>query len=467
MEFKNNIEYEIKTSEGWCGFKGIKKSIIPYYFIVSFDDETILKGSENHQVQLSQGSFWEISLLEIGDELMGGKKVVNIECIEEEIEVYDVLNINNNSNSYIASNIIHHNCAFIDNIEEIFTSIRPTISTGGKIIALSSPNGVGNWFHRKWAEALSGENSFYPILLPWNVHPDRDLAWFEKEKLDMTPKEIAQEYECDFLASGETFIDQMFLNNYESIIKDPKEKRHHGDLWIWVDPDYSMQYIVAADVARGDGADYSAFHVICVETTEQVAEFKGKLPTREFAHLLMAIASEYNNALLSVENSSIGWDVVNEILEKGYQNFYHSPRGNVDMSMEAYSRRVENNQTVPGFSIGQAIRPLVISKMESYIRDRVLTFYSKRLLNELRTFVWIHGKPQAMKGYNDDLVMSIGQALYLRDTAMTFFKSNVEQSRAALSAVYKSSGNGPVFDPQNPYHMPTHGGGFENIDWLL
>ena len=70
--------------------------------------------------------------------------------------------------------------AHVDGLEELWTGLYPTLSTGGRCIALSTPNGVGNWFHKTYVEAESGENDFHPVILPWDVHPDRDQAWFEK-----------------------------------------------------------------------------------------------------------------------------------------------------------------------------------------------------------------------------------------------------------------------------------------------
>jgi hypothetical protein len=375
--------------------------------------------------------------------------------------------------SYAVSLLIIDEAAFINGIDEIYTSIKPTISTGGGCIALSSPNGVGNWFHKKWTESLIGDavldGKFFPILLPWNVHPERDKVWFDKEKQNMSPREIAQEYECDFLSSGNTVIDPKYLEFYEKTwLKDPVEKRLlGGDLWIWKYVDHSHQYIVAADVSRGDGQDYSTFHIIDVNTCEQVAEFKSKVPTREFARILVSISTEYNQALLSVENANIGWDVVNEIISIGYFNFYHSPRMAGDFSADTYLKKIENNQTVPGFTMGTNIRPLVISKMESYIREKTFQFYSKRLLEELRVFIWLNGKAQAMNGYNDDLVMALGMGLYLRDTASRLAGSNIEYSRAVIDSVYKSIGSTPSYNPQNPTHIMTGRGTFEDMSWVL
>ena len=39
---------------------------------------------------------------------------------------------------------------------------------------LSTPNGVGNWFHRTWMDFEDGLNDFNFIKLHWSVHPDRE-----------------------------------------------------------------------------------------------------------------------------------------------------------------------------------------------------------------------------------------------------------------------------------------------------
>lgn len=379
----------------------------------------------------------------------------------------------NSARSYSVSLLIMDEAAFIENIDKIYTAIKPTISTGGKCIALSSPNGNGNWFHQKWVVATTSINDddgkFYPILLPWQVHPERDQAWFEKEKNNMTAKEIAQEYECDFLASGDTVVDPSILDLYEEWIKEPLERLGpSGDYWIWNYVDYSHQYILAADVARGDGKDFSAFHVIDSTTCEQVAEFKGKIGTRDFARLLVSIAVTYNNALLSVDNSSVGWDVVNEVLEVGYTNFYYSPKMSSDFSIETYTRRVDSGQTVPGFTLGVGVRPLVIGKMESYLKDKTFVFKSRRLKEELKVFIWYNGKAQAMNGYNDDLVLALGMGLYLRDTATKLYNNNVASSKAAINSVFRSTGNNPNYDKNNPFHQIINkNGDFMDTSWVI
>jgi hypothetical protein len=379
--------------------------------------------------------------------------------------------------SYAVSLLLIDEAAFIEGIDKIYTSIKPTIATGGGIIALSSPNGVGNWFHKMYTEAEASGNDFKAVKLPWNLHPDRiaptDIGWEQRERANMSAREFSQEYDCDFLGSGNTVIESDVLSFYEQThIQDPIERRFMGgDFWIWSYPDYSRSYIIAADVARGDGSDYSAFHVIDTESCEQVAEYKSQISTREFGHMLVSVASEYNNALLVVENANIGWDVINTIIERGYSNLYYSPRSYGEMNMDKWMAKIESEQTVPGFTNSTKTRPLVISKMESYIRERVFIFHSKRLLEELRVFIWQHGKAQSQNGYNDDLALSLGIGLFVRDTALKFSTQGLDLTRAALMGISSTvqTSRHSSFSPNfiNPYTMEDGMGGTEDITWLF
>ena len=93
------------------------------------------------------------------------------------------------------------------------------------------------------------------------------------------------------------------------------------------------------------------------------------------------------------------------------------------------------SNVVPGFTTSMKTRPLIIAKLEEFVRNKLLILYSNRVLDEIRTFVWVHGKPQAMKGYNDDLVMSLAIACWIRDTALLANKRAEEYNRVCLDAM--------------------------------
>ena len=363
--------------------------------------------------------------------------------------------------------------AFIDNIEETFTAAQQTLATGGQCMALSTPNGIGNWFHQTWAKAESRENSFIPIRLPWTVHPERNQEWRDQQDSDLGPRMAGQECDCDFLASGDTVFepdDMAFIE--QTSLKEPMERRGvDGNFWIWEAPDYTKSYMVVADVARGDSTDYSACHIFDIENAIQVAEYKGKISPKEFGNVLVGIGSEYNDALLVVENANIGWSTIEQIQEREYRNLYFSPKSHNE-TVESYMQKYERDKLVPGFTMSMRTRPLVIAKMMEYIRDRSVTIQSKRLLEEMRVFIWKNGKAQAQVRYNDDLVMSFATALYVRDTALRLQQQGLDLARAQLSSFANSNAKNKAImssvanQRENPYlHKTQHGE--EDIRWLL
>ena len=364
--------------------------------------------------------------------------------------------------------------AFIDNIDETFTAAQQTLATGGQCMALSTPNGIGNWFHQTWEKAESGENSFLPIKLPWTVHPERDQKWREQQDSDLGPRMAGQECDCDFLASGDTVFEPDDMLFYEqTYLKEPLEKRGvDTNLWIWEGVDYTKSYMVVADVARGDSADYSAFHIFDIESCTQVGEYKGKLSPKDFGNVLVGIASEYNQALLVVENANIGWATIEQIMERQYSNLYYSSTSQME-TVESYMSKYERDKLVPGFTMSVRTRPLVVAKMIEYIRERGVTIQSKRLIGEMRVFVWKNGKPQAQINYNDDLLMACATALYVRDTALRLRQQGMDLARAQLSSfqnlnaknkgVMKSVGN----QQNNPYLIDNGYGQQEDVSWLL
>jgi hypothetical protein len=366
--------------------------------------------------------------------------------------------------------------AFIDNISTIFTAAQQTLATGGQCFAISTPNGTGNWFHKTYANAQIQENKFIPISLPWTVHPERSQTWRDEQDKTLGPREAAQECDCNFSTSGATVLEPETLAWYEATcIQEPVEKRGiDGNLWIWEQPDYSRIYAVVADVARGDGQDHSAFHIIDVELAKQVGEYKGQLGTRDYGNMLVGIATEYNDALLVIENASIGWDVVQTAIDRGYKNLYYSPKSDGALTdAEAYANKYsDGNNMVPGFTMSQRTRPLVVAKMKSYMQEQSCIVQSKRLMEELRTFIWKNGRPQAQDGYNDDLVMSWGTALFLRDTTLRFKQAGQDLSRAALNSMGKSEAGYQVYQTsnpnyQNPWEIKNPYGESEDIKWLL
>lgn len=376
--------------------------------------------------------------------------------------------------------LIIDEAAFIDNIEEIWLSAQYTLSTGGRAIILSTPNGVGNFFHNTWVDAEAKKNNFHTIKLPWHLHPERDQKWRDQQTALSGVKGSAQECDCDFSTTGNTVIDIPTLDFYKNEkVKDPIEMRGiDKSLWLWEYPDYGRSYIVCADVARGDGADYSAFHVIDIESFTQVAEYQGQISTKDYGNMLVSIATEYNNALLVVENANIGWAVLQQIIDRGYPNTFYS---SADLQYVDIERQISNKfnamekKMVPGFTTTMKTRPLIVSRLEMYFRERSIEVRSARLVNELRTFIWNGNKPEALPKYHDDLVMSFSIGMWVRDTALKLRQQGVDITKSLINNINKLGNADPIYKTgnltaQQAWEMnigKTGNDKKESLNWLL
>lgn len=335
--------------------------------------------------------------------------------------------------------LIVDEAAFVEGMEELWTGILPTITTGGRCIALSTPNGVGNWFYKTYTDAEAETNLFNAINLPWSVHPDRDEEWFREQTKNMSKREVAQEFECSFNMSGETVISP---DDMLSITEKTKEPNHRTgfdrNYWIWEEPKTGVGYLISADVSRGDGADNSVFHVFRLDNFEQVAEYQGKPNHDMFAMMLNSVGKEYGNALMVVENNNVGFNVLDKLQTLEYPNLYYSTKGShefVDQLTAEYSE----NGVIPGFSTTSKTRPLIIAKMEEFVRNKIIKINSPRTVRELQTFVWNNGKPEAMRGYNDDLVLSLSIGCWVKDVALGVNKRETAYASAILNSMIKTN----------------------------
>ena len=368
--------------------------------------------------------------------------------------------------------LILDEAAFIDKIDQIWTASQATLTTGGQCIALSTPNGVGNWFHKTWVDAEEGRGMFNPIKLHWTVHPERNDDWRKEQDTLLGPSGAAQECDCDFLTSGTGVIDAVLLEKLrKEQCKDPVEKRGiDGNMWVWEQPNYNKDYIVCADVGRGDSADYSAFHVIELESLTQVAEYKGRINTKDFGNMLVSVATEYNDALLIVENNNIGWATIQQIIDRDYPNLFYTSKDlqYVDVQHQVTNKHYsEEKRMVAGFSTTSKTRPLIISKLEEFFREESVMVRSNRLIDELLTFVYINNRAEAMPGYNDDLVMSFAIGLWVRDTALRLRTQGVELTKKTLSKMMDNEGLYTPNDNKNDSWEWDTGKEKESLDWLL
>jgi hypothetical protein len=170
---------------------------------------------------------------------------------------------------------------------------------------------------------------------------------------------------------------------------------------------------------------------------EIIAEYQGKVTPDVFSEILHSAGKEYGNCMIIVENNSVGFSVLEKLREKGYPNIYYSIKSShtyVDQQQAEFK-----SNSVAGFTTSSKTRPLIIAKMEEFVRNKLIKIYSSRLLNEMKTFVWNNGKPEAMRSYNDDLVMACSIGCWVRDTALIENQRNVEYKKAMINSMISTN----------------------------
>lgn len=361
-------------------------------------------------------------------------------------------------------------------VEDLWAASYPTLSLGGSAIVISTPRGIGNWYHKQWSSAVDGDSDFVPKTVHWTKHPiysenttwvcqneecghiqdngDIDGSipcevcftnylkptspWYETQKKQLnSDNKVAQEYDMDFLGSGDGFISDRYLKELSKNCKQPISVSGIKDLiWTWKEPQPGRKYLISADVARGDGGDFSTFHVIDIDNKEQVEEFRGKIPSDKFAQMLIEEGYKYNEAMLAVEANSIGYHTCLKIEESEYPNIFYSSRGTEG------NKKVDTTKhdgMVPGFQTTKNSRQLIFSQLEEDIRNGNFIVHSSRLISELRTVIWRNGRPEAMSGYNDDLTIAAAIALYIISVHMQDLINYKEGIISSLNAI---SGHG-------------------------
>jgi len=299
-----------------------------------------------------------------------------------------------------------------------------------------------------YTQAEANLNEFNAIKIPWHFNPDYDQAWFDKMTSNMSKRQIAQEFLCDFASSGETFLDDAAIEWMRTCIQKPIDRA--GDdknVWVWKYPLSEHDYIMSADVSRGDSKDYSTFHIIDCNTGEIVCEYKGKIRPDNFGLLLNEFGLKYNKALLCPENNSYGFATILKLIELRYPRIYYK-RNNKAAYIGNYIPPTTADQA--GFNTNGKTRGTILAKLEEVIRNKQIISYSSRFYEELKVFTWQSGKAQAKRGFNDDLVMSLAIGSWLYDASSDYSKDTKTVNEAMLNAFKfekkefnsESSGNG-------------------------
>lgn len=106
---------------------------------------------------------------------------------------------------YPASRVYLDEFAFAEYDTLIMQGIAPTLSTGGQLTVLSTPKGRNNLFFRLWQGFEGGEWSRHSVH--WRDCPRYTDAWAERQRAEMTRQAFAEEFDLDFISSGDAVFD--------------------------------------------------------------------------------------------------------------------------------------------------------------------------------------------------------------------------------------------------------------------
>ena len=297
--------------------------------------------------------------------------------------------------------------------KEFWTSITPTLSTGGKAIVTSTPNSDEDQFALIWKLANKleddygnpteiGQNGFRAFRAYWREHPDRDDAWAAQQRAILGEERFRREMDCEFIIDDETLIAPTKL--VDLVATEPIYKT--GQVRWFKQINREHIYVVALDPSLGTGGDPSAIQVFDANTTEQVAEWRHNrtdIPSQ--VRILADVCKHINEArrdsksiYFTVENNSIGEAALISIAEYGEENiqgYFLSDPGSG--SGRKYRK---------GFNTTNKPKLAACAKLKNLIETGRMRINSASLITELKNFI-AHGAGYAAKiGETDDLVMA-------------------------------------------------------------
>ena len=432
---------------------------------------------------------------------------------------------------YTPTILIFDEAAYIDADEDFWSACMASLSTGGKVIVISTPNGFDPIYYSIYAQAIKGMNDFKITEMFWFRDPryskdlklikcddiihymlnradykddeitidysnikvsDRDFedikqkiekgykaysSWFEamSKKLKFDKRKISQELECNFLGSGDNVIPAETMKKIkENHIKEPENKFMGGVLWQWKEPIVGHRYIMGMDVSRGDSEDFTTFIIIDFDEREQVLEYIAKVPPDIVAEIAYKWAIMYNAFIVTDITGGMGVATSRKLQELGYKNLYVDGVNPADK----WKWDPKQEDKIPGINFNSK-RVLIVQAFEEALRFG-FAVRSQRLFNELNTFVYVNGRPDHQKGQHDDLIMAMAMAIYVGESSFSKLEKATEQAKAMIESwttdktMFKDSSQN--FNPSIPvqndmYSNRTYTGptksDYENYSWLF
>ncbi|MCQ2439420.1 MAG: hypothetical protein MJ074_06635, partial [Oscillospiraceae bacterium] len=327
------------------------------------------------------------------------------------------------------------------------------------VIIESTANGYDE-FKDLWDGAVSGENAWRPVFLPWYMEPeyrrpvepgtewtDEERAlqkqygldeeqltwrrWCIKTNCGGSVEQFHQEYpntpDEAFLLSGDPYFDNgvimarrqaaaepvrrgLFVYDEPEIEGGPPrnwrfEDQKKGYIKIFEEPKQGHPYVLAGDTA-GDGSDSFTVHVLDNIDGHQVAELKQPLSEILYARQIFCMGYYYNTGLIAIETNYSTYPEM-KVEEWHYPKLYQRER------FDTYTGQMVK---AFGWVTSPKTRPVLLAGLHTVMEEAPELICSFDLLGEMLTFVYNKDRrPEAAPGEHDDLVMAAGIAHAVRD----------------------------------------------------
>ena len=311
--------------------------------------------------------------------------------------------------------------AFVENWDEFFASVFPTISSGKttKMLFTSTPNGL-NHFYKTCEGAREGTNGFEFVEVTWQDVPGRDEKWKEDTlaSMDFDQGKFAQEFECAFLGSSGTLIEGNKLKSL--VIRNPIQEQ--SGIKIYEQPNKERTYAMVCDVSRGKGLDYSAFSVFDITSMpyKQVCTFRDNAVTPiDYAEIIYRVLKIYNDCYVLIEINDIG-EQVSDLLHYDYEVETILFTESAGRSGKRISGGFSGKGVDKGIRTTKTVKAIGCNMLKMLVEQDQLILNDFDTINELSTFSRKGNSYEAESGCHDDTVMCCVLFSWLSD--QTFFK---------------------------------------------
>jgi len=312
---------------------------------------------------------------------------------------------------YTLNNVLATELAFWDDPDEKMTALEASVPASGKIVIESTPNGMGNKYHRMY---MAEDNGYVKKEYGWHWGYNEEEIELIRRRIN-DPRKFAQEYGCEFLASGRNVFDQNIVKEQRKNVLSLGDsvKLEDGSEYIVKEVDSLVtykpcvageQYVCGVDVSEGvTGGDYSVATFFHRKTGEEVAQYRGFLPPDVLGKKLNDWGRKYNNALMVVEINNHGLTTLTMLRQCIYPSIYFRPA-----KFETIGIQVSDKF---GWKTTKMTRELLIDDFAQAIREGDLIIHSKELLDEMTIMVYDANSNMIVPdSFHDDCIFSAGIA---------------------------------------------------------